>query len=279
MGKIWMPGGGGGADLGIITAGASDVLTGKVILDKDGNPLSGTMVNNGAVNQSLAINSTYTIPPGYHNGQGKVTQSIATLAAQTINPTASQQIVSTSGKYMTGNVTVNGVSNLTAANIRKDAIVGGVKGEFQGYVPTATDLYLRGSEITSFRDIKSSAVQTRGTQYTFETGQITVKSEGSGAGSYLATNRDLTGFNYINIQYYWGGTGSYSMYIGVSGWDGSTYSPRYDNGASPIANIEIPNTTAGEKTSSLNISSINANCLIKFNFSNTKSYIYRIWLS
>ena len=50
MGKIYMTGGGGSADLDVVTAGAGDVLAGKVIVDKDGNPLTGTMANRGAVN-------------------------------------------------------------------------------------------------------------------------------------------------------------------------------------------------------------------------------------
>ncbi len=118
----------GELDLDVITVTSPDMLAGKVGVDKVGNPMFGTMVNHGAVNQSLAINSTYSIPLGYHNGQGKVTQSIATMGAQTINPTASQQTVSSSGKYMTGNVVVNGVSNLISDNIKKSAVVGGVTG-------------------------------------------------------------------------------------------------------------------------------------------------------
>ena len=78
MGKIYMTGGGGSADLDVVTAGAGDVLAGKVIVDKDGNPLTGTMANRGAVNQSLAINGSYTIPQGYHSGSGKVSQSVPT---------------------------------------------------------------------------------------------------------------------------------------------------------------------------------------------------------
>lgn len=35
--------GGSGADLDLVTAGAGDVLAGKVIVDKNGNPLTGTM--------------------------------------------------------------------------------------------------------------------------------------------------------------------------------------------------------------------------------------------
>ena len=77
MGKIYMTGGGGSADLDVVTAGAGDVLAGKVIVDKDGNPLTGTMANRGAVNQSLAINGSYTIPQGYHSGSGKVSKPTA----------------------------------------------------------------------------------------------------------------------------------------------------------------------------------------------------------
>lgn len=43
MGKIGMPGGGGGADTSVVTAGTNDVLEGKVIVDAEGNPLTGTM--------------------------------------------------------------------------------------------------------------------------------------------------------------------------------------------------------------------------------------------
>lgn len=54
MSKIWIPGGGGGADLDVVTAGTGDVLSGKVIVDKDGNPLTGTMPDN----TSLTSNGT-----------------------------------------------------------------------------------------------------------------------------------------------------------------------------------------------------------------------------
>lgn len=43
MGKIWFPGSGGGADLDVITATASDVRRNKVIVDKEGDPLAGAM--------------------------------------------------------------------------------------------------------------------------------------------------------------------------------------------------------------------------------------------
>ena len=39
---IWLPGG-GGADLDVVTAAAGDVVKGKVIVDAEGNPLTGTL--------------------------------------------------------------------------------------------------------------------------------------------------------------------------------------------------------------------------------------------
>lgn len=63
--------GGGGADLDVITAGASDVLAGKVTVDKDGNPLPGTMHNRGTGYHGVGVGLNtqglyYYIGPGYY---------------------------------------------------------------------------------------------------------------------------------------------------------------------------------------------------------------------
>lgn len=177
MGKIWMPGG-SYTDLDVTTAGPGDVLAGKVIVDKDGNPLTGNMPDRGAwtsrigvngkavipagyhngsgyvdqaindrgaVNASLGINGTYTIPEGYHNGAGKVTQSIAMMEAQTVSPGTSAKTLSCSGKYMTGNVTVPAV-NIPAAYIKRGQVItfpdgSKITGEFEGYVAGNGEIY------------------------------------------------------------------------------------------------------------------------------------------
>lgn len=195
MGKIWMPGGGGGADLDAVTVtDPSDVLAGKVIVDKEGNSLTGTlalsgnasddqvlsgqtyynsapktkrtgtMPNRGSVSQALNAGGSYTIPAGYHNGSGKVTAnslssqtsgtaaaaqilsgctawvngskitgSIASLAGQTITPGTSQQTLSSSGKYMTGNVVVAGDVNLVSKYIIANKSIFGVSGSTKNY--------------------------------------------------------------------------------------------------------------------------------------------------
>lgn len=181
MGKIWMPGG-SYTDLDVTTAGPGDVLAGKVIVDKDGNPLTGNMPDRGAwtsrigvngkavipagyhngsgyvdqaindrgaVNASLAINGTYVIPEGYHNGAGKVTQSIDTMGAQTISPGTSAKTLYCSGKYMTGNVTVPAVS-IPASYIKKGQVItfpdgSKVTGMFEGWVAGNGDIYNQGA--------------------------------------------------------------------------------------------------------------------------------------
>ena len=60
-------------DVSGVTAGASDVLDGKQIVDASGNVLIGSMVNRGAITAEVPGGDTFIIPEGYHNGQGKVT--------------------------------------------------------------------------------------------------------------------------------------------------------------------------------------------------------------
>ena len=50
----------------------ADVLSGKTFSNADGVGKTGTMVNNGAVSQTLSGGQSYTIPEGYHNGSGIV---------------------------------------------------------------------------------------------------------------------------------------------------------------------------------------------------------------
>ena len=52
---------------------AADVLAGKTFSNANTVGVTGTMVNNGAVSQTLSGRQSYTIPEGYHNGSGVVT--------------------------------------------------------------------------------------------------------------------------------------------------------------------------------------------------------------
>lgn len=86
-------------DTTAVTAVAADVLTGKIIVDSDGNVITGTMPNNGAVSKTLDVTTvSYTIPKGYHSGTGTVKLTVET---KTVTPTKSaQEITPTSGKVL-----------------------------------------------------------------------------------------------------------------------------------------------------------------------------------
>lgn len=86
-------------DVSAVTAGAADVLTGKIIVDKTGKVTTGNMPNNGAVTKTLTADATsYMIPKGFHSGAGTVkivpeTKSATpTKSVQTIEPTEGKVI-------------------------------------------------------------------------------------------------------------------------------------------------------------------------------------------
>lgn len=91
-------------DVSSVTAGAADVLTGKVFVLADGTVTTGTMPNNGAVSKTLSATLiTYTIPKGYHDGTGTVT---ITLEEKSVTPTKEEQSVTPSSGKVLSKVTV-----------------------------------------------------------------------------------------------------------------------------------------------------------------------------
>lgn len=78
-----------------------------------------TVSSSGLITASVSAsqNVTPSVTAGYITSgtagavtvSGSDTEQLTTMAAQTVTPTTSSQTVSTSGKYMTGNVTVNAI--------------------------------------------------------------------------------------------------------------------------------------------------------------------------
>lgn len=86
-------------DVSSVNVTAGEVLVGKIFVPASGTPTTGTMANNGAVDVTLTGTViSYTIPAGYHNGQGTVR---IVLETKTVTPTKSaQDITPTAGKVL-----------------------------------------------------------------------------------------------------------------------------------------------------------------------------------
>lgn len=140
------------------TASAAQILDGATAY-VDGEKVEGTMPNNGAAEKTLDASTTsYTIPAGYHNGEGTVSVSLETKSAtptkspQTISPTAGKLLSSVSVAAIPA--TYQDVSGVTAA--ASDVLTGktivGSTGVIQGAMPNngATNGTIDGLTTTSF---------------------------------------------------------------------------------------------------------------------------------
>ena len=115
MGKIIIygdkSGGEGGADVSVVTANASDVLSGKVFVDTEGEPVLGIMPNQGTVSPpALNAGESYTIPKGYHSGSGTITAS--NLANQTSGTAVATDILTGKTAWVNGSSISGSMSNI-----------------------------------------------------------------------------------------------------------------------------------------------------------------------
>lgn len=264
MARGYLNGSGGGADVSVVTATPPDVLDGKVIVGADGEPVEGTMPNRGAVSYSLPINGSYTIGNGYHNGSGKITQSIPVQGGSTTTPGTANKTIVAANRYVNGNIVVAGSANLVPANIKRGVNIFGVTGTWEGYVGGVNDLYYRGANNANF------TLETS-TDGGFETGQITVKA----MLIYLIATINFTGYSYLNIECYKNSPYS-NQAIDVDIRENTSSGTLWANGKGPSG--------TGNFTVSIDISKVQAykKWAIGVYYLGTRSEmgaIYRIWLS
>ncbi len=294
MGKVWMPGGGGGADLDVVTAGKPDVMAGKVIVDKDGEPLTGTMPNNGAVSQTLNAGGSYTIPGGYHNGSGKVTAS--SLASQTGATATAAHILSGQTAWVNGskvsggipwqNSEVAGTDRAWATNIScwEGAACMGVRNAhylngvnwIQGNIPNfyagnikkgvnmgglvgTFEGYVANPEDLYYRG--NNVIGFKGIP-AFDSGQITFKQGGN-----ISATFNTVGHTYLNIQGYC--TSSSQPYVRLS----------YTNADGSLTNASTIYIPSGDYTVSIPVNNYQMNASWNLFFYISNGAVFRVWLS
>ncbi|WP_297420462.1 hypothetical protein [Clostridium sp.] len=172
---------------------AAHVLAGDSFSNDDDTGIIGTMPNNGALNKSLAINGTYTIPAGYTSG-GSVTQSITTKAAATITPTTSDQTI-VANQYLTGTQTVKGDENLVASNIASTASIFGVQGSLVPVAGSPRNITYSG-RVTSSSVLAYIPYTSLGTDWTVIFGYVDVVIYTSSAFTTVSSTKRY-GFTYI----------------------------------------------------------------------------------
>ena len=250
-------------------AAASQILSGQTAW-VNGSKITGNMPNRGAISQGLGINGSYTIPAGYHNGSGKVTQSIPVQGGSTTTPGTSNKTIVSANRYVNGNIIVAGSGNLTAGNIKKGVNIFGVTGSWEGYVATARDLYLYGAQGVPWA-AKLGHYGANFTSVNFESNQVNIYSQGqyseedgsesNYSSAHTTSSFNLTGYNTITmtfnvITYSNGGSKNNGTFVelGVSAQQPTSSTSSCD------ASVRLAGSsiTLGQKTLSLNVSAINA---------------------
>lgn len=144
----------GGVDLAFVTASAGDILAGKVGVDAEGNPITGTIetvtaslsgnvvtvpAGHIASKQTLTVaeasaptvsGNEVTVYKGYQATQKKVTVGVA-KSVDTITPGTTDVIIP-SGTYLLGMQLIKGDANLLAENIKAGVTIFGITGTYEG---------------------------------------------------------------------------------------------------------------------------------------------------
>lgn len=92
---------------------AANVLAEKTFYSNSGTQIEGTMPNNGKVTETVAVGGTYTIPEGYHNGEGTVAGPVLDGNAETAHVLVDKTFFSNNGTKKTGTMVDNAAVTAT----------------------------------------------------------------------------------------------------------------------------------------------------------------------
>ena len=174
------------------TATAAQILTGETAW-VNGAPVTGTMVDNGAVNETLNAGGSYTIPSGYHNGSGKVT--VNSLESQT-SATATESDISSGKTAWVNGTQITGTGTSAKRIVKLGTGTSFDCSAYEGYENFTKDNFLfvpnslgstRGNTITYDGGMSISVQYTFSYSYSAPKLSITSNIYGSAGGSKSVT--------------------------------------------------------------------------------------------
>lgn len=153
-------------DVTSVTATAPDVVSGKVFVSSDGTVTVGTMPYVTTKTTLLTTkNVSYTIPKGYHNGEGVV---MAKAEPQTATPTKSVQVINAQDDGFLTRVTIEAIPDEYIITALDEDVAAGPSDIFTG-----KSAYVNGKKVDgTMRDNGSVSVtlDTTTTSYTVPAG-------------------------------------------------------------------------------------------------------------
>ena len=139
MGRIWTSGGGGGADLDAVTAGAWNVEAGKVIVGPDGEPLTGTLRN--ITSDSTIDHASNNTTPVVLGDQAFVSQNSDGVTRAEIRFNGTRGVLEPNTLIAIPQSNMASAGGLTAAKLVKGQSAFGITGTGAGYVNANYNLW------------------------------------------------------------------------------------------------------------------------------------------
>ena len=116
---------------GSATTPATSITANPTISVSSSGLITASVSGSKSVTPSVSAGYVASGTAGTVTVSGSNTQQLTTQSAQTITPTTTNQTIA-SGKYLTGTQTVLGDANLLAENIKKDVVLFGITGTYEG---------------------------------------------------------------------------------------------------------------------------------------------------
>lgn len=194
---------------------------------------------------SASQSVTPTVSAGYVSSgtagtvsvSGSNTSQLTTQAAQTITPTTTNQTIA-SGKYLTGTQTILGDQNLLPENIKKDVVIFGITGTYEGDVPSGYTVTVSLTNPVNASEFSYCEINEQITSANNDTGSLLASISSASGNATVTVSASIYGIQVVPV-----GMSVYVTTSGISCTGGVTYA-----GADPMGGYKFAVTGNGTVT-------------------------------